>query len=78
MMRLLQVSEPRVDEALTQRQAEILTLLAKGLASKEIAFQLGLSSKTVDVHKTRIMQRLQLHDLASLALYAARKGLVKV
>ena len=78
MMRLLQVSEPTVEKALTQRQAEILTLLAKGHASKEIAFQLGLSSKTVDVHKTRIMQRLQLHDLASLALYAARKGLVKV
>lgn len=77
MMRLLQVSEPTVQEALTQRQIEILTLLAKGHASKEIAFKLGLSSKTVDVHRTRIMERLQLHDLASLALYAARKGLVK-
>lgn len=77
MMRLLQVSEPTVEEALTQRQIEILTLLAKGHASKEIAFKLGLSSKTVDVHRARIMERLQLHDLASLALYAARKGLVK-
>lgn len=77
MMRLLQVSEPTVEEALTQRQIEILTLLAKGHASKEIAFKLGLSSKTVDVHRARIMERLQLHDLASLALYAARKGLIK-
>ena len=77
MMRLLQVSEPAVQETLTERQIEILTLLAKGHASKEIAFKLGLSSKTVDVHRTRIMERLQLHDLASLALYAARKGLVK-
>lgn len=77
MMRLLS-SEPTLEETLTQRQIEILTLLAKGHGSKEIAFQLGLSSKTVDVHRARIMERLQLHDLASLALYAARKGLVKL
>ena len=75
--RLLEPSEPGVEDLLTERQVQILTLLAQGLSSKEIAFDLGLSSKTVDVHRTRIMERLQLKDLASLTLYAVRKGLVK-
>jgi DNA-binding NarL/FixJ family response regulator len=75
--RLLEPSEPGVEDLLTERQVQILTLLAQGLSSKEIAFDLGLSSKTVDVHRTRIMERLHLKDLASLTLYAVRKGLVK-
>ena len=75
--RLLQPSEPTIDDELTQRQIEILKLIAQGRASKEIAFQLGLSPKTVDVHRARIMERLRLNDIASLTLYAVRKGLVK-
>jgi DNA-binding NarL/FixJ family response regulator len=75
--RLLQPSEPTADDELTQRQVEILKLIASGRASKEIAFQLGLSSKTVDVHRARIMERLGLNDIASLTRYAVRKGLVK-
>jgi DNA-binding NarL/FixJ family response regulator len=75
--RLLQPSEPTVDDELTHRQVEILTLIAQGRASKEIAFELGLSPKTVDVHRARIMERLRLNDIASLTLYAVRKGLVK-
>jgi two-component system, NarL family, nitrate/nitrite response regulator NarL len=75
--RLLEPSEPGVEDLLTQRQIQILTLLAQGKSSKEIAFDLGLSSKTVDVHRTRIMERLHLNDLASLTLFAVRKGLVK-
>lgn len=74
---LLERGEPAMEELLTERQVEILTLLVKGKSSKEIAFDLGLSSKTVDVHRTRIMERLQLNDLASLTLYAVRKGIVK-
>lgn len=77
MQRLLEPTEPPVEELLTQRQIEILSLLASGKSSKEIAFDLGLSSKTVDVHRTRIMERLGLHDLPHLTLYAVRKGLVK-
>jgi DNA-binding NarL/FixJ family response regulator len=76
VQRLLEPTEPAIDDDLTERQIEILTLLAKGKASKEIAFVLGLSSKTVDVHRSRIMDRLQLYDIASLTLYAIRKGLV--
>ena len=75
--RLLQPSEPTADDELTHRQVEILTLIAQGRASKEIAFQLGLSPKTVDVHRARIMDRLQISDIASLTLYAVRKGLIK-
>jgi DNA-binding NarL/FixJ family response regulator len=75
--RLLQPAEPTADDELTQRQVEILKLIAQGRASKEIAFELGLSPKTVDVHRARIMDRLQLNDIASLTLYAVRKGLVK-
>jgi DNA-binding NarL/FixJ family response regulator len=75
--RLLQPSEPTASDELTERQVEILTLIAQGKASKEIAFELGLSPKTVDVHRARIMERLRLNDIASLTLYAVRKGLVK-
>ena len=75
--RLLQPSEPTADDELTHRQVEILKLIAQGRASKEIAYELGLSPKTVDVHRARIMERLRLNDIASLTLYAVRKGLVK-
>lgn len=74
---LLERGEPPVEELLTQRQVEILRLLVQGKSSKEIGYELGLSSKTVDVHRSRIMDRLQVNDLASLTLYAVRKGLVK-
>ncbi len=75
--RLLQPSERTIDDELTHRQVEILRMIAQGKASKEIAFELGLSPKTVDVHRARIMERLKLNDIASLTLYAVRKGLIK-
>lgn len=75
--RLLQPADPTVEDELTHRQIEILTLIAQGRASKEIAHQLGLSPKTVDVHRARIMERLNLNDIASLTRYALRNGLVK-
>ena len=56
---------------------EILTLIARGKSAKEIAAELGLSPKTVDVHRARIMERLRLNDIASLTRYAVRKGLVE-
>ncbi|MBK6004806.1 response regulator transcription factor [Ramlibacter ginsenosidimutans] len=65
------------DDGLTDRQQEVLSLLASGLSSKEIAFQLKLSPKTIDVHRARIMERLDLRDVASLTRYAVRRGLVK-
>jgi DNA-binding NarL/FixJ family response regulator len=74
---LLEPAEPGAAQELTERQVEILTLMARGRSAKEIGFDLGLSSKTVDAHRARIMERLGLNDIASLTLYAVRKGLVK-
>lgn len=74
---LLQPAEPTAGDELTERQVEILGLLARGLASKEIAHKLGLSSKTVDVHRSRMMERLGVHDVAGLTRYAIRKNLVE-
>jgi len=74
--RLLQPREPTPYDELTDRQVEILKLLASGRAAKEIGYELGLSSKTIDVHRSHIMQRLQLFDIASLTRYSIRKGLI--
>jgi DNA-binding NarL/FixJ family response regulator len=74
---LLQQGQPAPEEQLTARQVQILVLLAEGMSSKEIAHQLGLSPKTVDVHRARIMERLQLNDVARLTRYAVRMGLVQ-
>jgi DNA-binding NarL/FixJ family response regulator len=61
---------------LTPRQRQILRLVAEGNNTKEIAFQLGLSVKTVETHRSEVMERLQIHDVAGLTRYAIRKGLV--
>jgi DNA-binding NarL/FixJ family response regulator len=74
---LMEPSEPAMDDVLTARQIEILTMLAKGKTSKEIGYALGLSSKTVDVHRMRIMERIGVRDVASLVVYAVRKGLIE-
>ncbi len=74
---LLRPGEPEPAKLLTSRQLEVLVLIAQGRTAKEIGYQLGLSSKTVDVHRAKIMERLGLHDVASLARYAVRQGLVE-
>jgi len=74
---LLQEGEPDAATLLTKRQLEVLVLMAQGRSAKEIGYELGLSSKTIDVHRLKIMERLDLHDVASLTRYAVRKGLVK-
>lgn len=74
---LMQAPKATAEEELTTRQVEILTRIAQGLSAKEIGFELGISPKTVDVHRARLMQRLGLKDTASLTLYALRSGLIK-
>ena len=64
-------------EPLTERQAEVLKLLVQGRSTKEIAFELGLSPKTVEVHRARILERLQVRDLTALTRYAIRIGLIQ-
>lgn len=61
---------------LTPRQQEVLRLLAEGRSTKEIAFQLELSIKTIETHRAQIMERLGVHDLAGLVRYAVRSGIV--
>jgi DNA-binding NarL/FixJ family response regulator len=64
-------------ELLTERQLQIVILMANGKSTKEIAFELGISTKTVELHRRRIMEQLQVNDLASLTRYAVRSGLVE-
>ncbi len=63
-------------ELLTPRQREILQLIAEGRSTKEIAAILHLSVKTVETHRTQLMARLDIHDVAGLVRYAIRIGLV--
>jgi len=63
-------------EALTPRQRETLQLVAEGRSSKEIAQMLGLSVKTVEAHRSQIMERLDIHEVAGLVRYAIRIGLI--
>jgi DNA-binding NarL/FixJ family response regulator len=63
-------------ERLTPRQREILQLIAEGHTSKEIAQQLSISTKTVEMHRTQIMDRLDIHDIAGLVRYAIRAKLI--
>lgn len=60
---------------LTPREREVLKLIADGKSNRLIADQLGLSVKTVDTHRWRLMRKLNIHDQTSLVKYAIRKGL---
>jgi DNA-binding NarL/FixJ family response regulator len=66
----------RASPGLTGRQTQVLRLIAQGQSSKEIARDLGLSIKTVETHRTQIMDRLEIRDLAGLVRYAIRSGLI--
>lgn len=61
---------------LTDREKEVLQLLAEGRSNKEVAQLLNLSVYTVETHRTRIMQKLNLHNTAELVLYAVRKKII--
>jgi DNA-binding NarL/FixJ family response regulator len=63
-------------DVLTARQREVLRLVAGGKSTKEIAFFLNLSVKTVETHRAQIMERLGIRDVPGLVRYALRTGLV--
>src|SRR5260370_13525225 len=63
-------------DVLTPRQREVLKLVAGGKSTKEIAFDLNLSVKTVETHRAQIMERLGIRDVAGLVRYALKTGLV--
>jgi len=65
-------------EQLTSRQREILQLIGEGKNTKEIAFDLEISIKTVESHRLQLMERLRIHDVPGLVRFAIRTGLVSV
>jgi len=65
-------------DRLSDREREILKLLADGLALKEIASRLTLSVKTVDTHKTNMMRKLDLHDRSEVIKYAIQRKLIRL
>ena len=61
---------------LTDREKEVLHLLAEGRSNKEVATMLDLGVSTVETHRANLMQKLNLHNTAEIVLYAVRKGLI--
>ena len=68
---------PADEDILTKREKEIVALVADGLTNQQIAEKLFISARTVDTHRTNIMQKLNIHDVANLVRYAIEKGLVQ-
>jgi two-component system, NarL family, response regulator NreC len=69
---------PRRDAApLSVRELQVLQLIAEGDSTKKIAARLGISAKTVESHRTKLMQKLEIHDTASLVRYAIRRGVTQ-
>ena len=62
--------------ALTERERQVLVLIADGRSTKEAAAQLGISYKTADSHRSRILEKLGVHETASMVRYAIRAGLI--
>lgn len=65
-------------DTLTPRERQVLQLIAEGCKTKEIAQRLFLSVKTVESHRTRMMKRLNIHDVAGLVRYAIREGMTEL
>jgi len=63
---------------LTPREREVLQLIAEGKSTKEIAFDLGVSVKTIESQRQQIMKKLNLHSVAGLTKYAIREGLTSL
>ncbi len=71
----LSKAETSTSEVLTDREREVLQLLAEGQSTKQIALKLHISAKTVETHRRQVMNKLDLHTVAELTKYAIRKGL---
>jgi two-component system response regulator NreC len=64
-------------EVLTLRERQVLQLVAEGKSTKELSGMLGISERTGGSHRTRIMDKLEIHETASLVRYAIREGLIE-
>jgi len=63
---------------LTSREREVLQLLVEGMTAKSIATSLNVSTKTVETHRTRVMDKLNIHSIAELTKYAVREGITSL
>jgi DNA-binding CsgD family transcriptional regulator len=63
--------------ALTERERQVLVLIAEGNSTKAAAEKLGISYKTADSHRSRILEKLGVHETASMVRYAIRAGLIE-
>ena len=63
---------------LTDREREVLSLIAEGLLNKQIADRLGIGVRTIETHRERIMRKLDIHTVAGLTKYAITNGIVKL
>ncbi len=70
--------EYSADSVLTKKEREILQLFAEGKTTKEIAYMLNVSVKTVETHRSRIMEKLDIHSIAELTKFAIREGLTSL
>lgn len=64
-------------EPLSSRERQVLQLIAEGKSTKDVASLLGISVKTAESHRSRLMQKLDIHETATLVRYAVRKGIVE-
>jgi DNA-binding NarL/FixJ family response regulator len=71
-------ARPGATERLSPRQAQILKLIAEGHSMKQIALQLGISVKTVETHRSALMARIGIRDIAGLVRYALKNGLIEL
>lgn len=78
MQEFAQDARPAAAQTLTEREMEVLRLIARGRSNKEIALDLGVAEKTVKTHVSNILGKLQLADRTQAALYAVREKLVEV
>ena len=64
-------------DPLSMRERQVLQLVGEGKSTKDIAWQLGISVKTAESHRARLMRKLDIHETASLVRYAIRRGLIQ-
>jgi two-component system response regulator NreC len=77
VMEAYQSKSEKSRNPLTLRERQVLQLIAEGKSTKDVASLLGVSVKTAESHRTRLMQKLDIHEIASLVLYAVRHGIVE-
>lgn len=67
----------RPSDPLSSRERQVLQLIAEGKSTKDVASLLGISTKTAESHRSRLMKKLDIHETASLVRYAMRRGLIQ-